>query len=121
VDLNFYKLIHLAGLGIALLALGSIASCGILGTERSHPWRRRAVQLHGLGLLLALIGGFGMVAKYKYEFPYPLWIQVKFAAWLLMGMTVVLLGKSPALARIGWWLALLLFAGGGWLALHKPS
>ncbi|MFN0059779.1 MAG: hypothetical protein ACKVX7_15075 [Planctomycetota bacterium] len=119
MSLEFYKLVHIAGVVMSVMAFAGVLACAVLHAERNHPWRKHSLLLHGVGLLVALVGGFGMLAKMKLDFPYPLWIQLKFGIWLALGALVALAGRMPALARIWWWSAVLLVGAAGWLAIHK--
>ena len=81
--LNFfvYKLIHLAGVFLLFLAFG-----GLLLEQKSRLAKQRWVSVsHGVGLLLLLLGGFGMLARMSIHWPWPGWIFIKFAIWLVFG------------------------------------
>ena len=62
MDPVIYKLIHYLGIFFLLSGLG-----GLIFAEREHL--KLAVISHGIGLLLIVLGGFGMQAKMHLGFP----------------------------------------------------
>jgi hypothetical protein len=115
MDLTFYKLIHILGLLLVFVQLGGAAVGGM-----ESPWRKTHSTLHGLGLLLMLVGGFGMLAKLDIGFPWPGWVWAKLTIWLLLGASATLIRKVPEKSRL--WLALGVLLGtlAAFMALYKP-
>jgi len=110
----FYKAMHLTGLFMAFMGLAVLA----LGPEPSN--RRRAIIFHGIGLTLALVGGFGMAGKLGMMASFPAWLLVKTVLWLLLGALPVLMRRIPAVANMSWWALPLVVVIAAWLALYKP-
>ena len=110
MDPMIYKWMHLSGLALTLLALGGLA----IPTAEGGRWRAPA---HGTGLLLTLVGGFGMLAKYKIDTAHPM-VLTKIALWLVLGAAVVLFKRKPALATPLVWATWALFVVGAYLGLH---
>jgi hypothetical protein len=114
-----YKLLHLLGVFLTLVALGGMATrAGSSGGKSGAD--RMAGALHGIGLLIVLVAGFGLLARLGVPWPWPLWIWLKLGIWLLLGASVVAIRRSRLpghLALIG---IPLLAATAAFLALFKP-
>ena len=81
MSLQFYHYLHLIGLILVFVGYG-----GLLSSERA----KSAMMWHGIGLLISLVSGFGMLAKLGMSWPWPLWIWIKVALWLVLGFLPVL-------------------------------
>jgi hypothetical protein len=86
-----YKWVHLSGLALTLLSLGGLSQ----PVEEGRKWRAMA---HGTGLLLALVGGFGMLARLKISAAEP-WVISKIVLWLILGGSIALFKRKPELAK----------------------
>jgi hypothetical protein len=84
MSLQFYHYLHLIGLILVFVGYG-----GLLSSERA----KSAMMWHGIGLLISLVSGFGMLAKLGMSWPWPLWIWIKVALWLVLGFLPVLAKK----------------------------
>jgi uncharacterized membrane protein SirB2 len=120
---QFYVVMHVTGLILLFSALGGASASNMHGkhAERSTARRVTAI-LHGVGLLLLLVGGFGLMARLgiKHGEPWPAWLVLKFVIWLVMGGVIVALRRA---AGTGVALALLLPLLGTtavYLAKYKP-
>ncbi len=113
---SFYNIVHLTGLVMAFVALGGLTLHGIAGGGRDFPGKKLAMSTHGAGLLLALVGGFGMHAKIGS--PWAGWLVVKLALWLVIGGAAALAVRKPSKGL--WWGLVAVFAAGAWLAIAKP-
>lgn len=116
MDITVYKLLHLLGFMAVMLALGS----GLGAESGKTKWM---APVHGVGLLLMLVAGFGMLARLgtmSGGAGMPLWVIVKLIVWLVMGAMLVLVKRKrlPAAAI----LALLFILGGtaASMAIWKP-
>lgn len=120
MNLLVYKTMHLLGIALILVALGGVATHAAGGgSKASNPLARTLGIAHGIGLLLALVGGFGMMARLDLSFAAG-WLWVKMAIWLFFGAATVLAYRKPSIAR-----SLPLFGAfvvglGAYLALSKP-
>lgn len=116
-----YKIIHLLGILMLFLAYGGVILHAINGgTKATNTWRKTAAITHGLGLLLALVGGFGLLAKIGISWPWPGWVIVKIVIWLLFAAVVGVATRSAAVGKGLWWLLLLLGALAAYMAGVKP-
>lgn len=116
-----YKVMHLLGILMLFLAYGSVINHAINGgTKTTNIWRFSSAVTHGLGLLLTLVGGFGLLAKIGISWPWPGWVIVKVVIWLLLAVVVGLAARSAVLGKGLWWLLLLLGALAAYMAGVKP-
>lgn len=101
---EFYKLIHLIGLICLFISIG-----GFLAYEGDPSRKVKLVgMLHGIGLLLLVVSGFGMQAKLQYGFPF--WIILKVVLWLALGALLTLAKKGTLSPKNAILLGLLLGA-----------
>ncbi len=114
----FYKLVHLTGILLVFLSLGGLLTHAINSGEPDHPWRKGAVISHGVGMALALLGGFGALAKLGMHWNG--WIITKIAIWVIIGALPTLLRRKPGAAKPLWIGLLALAITAAALALFKP-
>jgi hypothetical protein len=118
-----YKLIHLLGIFALLVALGGMAAHAAAGHGKDENTSYRTLlAFHGVGALLALVGGFGLLARINLhsEALFPGWVWAKLVLWLLLGGLVALPYRNRAWARpLLVALPLLAFLG-AILAVYKP-
>lgn len=119
---SFYKIVHFLGIVTLFAMLGGIALHALNGgTRKDNVGRVLVAALHGIALLLILVGGFGMVARLgTVELGWPGWLLGKIAIWGVFALLAMLPYRRPALARpaLVFWPVL----GGlaAWLAVVKP-
>lgn len=87
MDPGIYKIIHFIGLIILFLGIGSLIS----SDHRKPAALRRPAMIHGIGLALLLISGFGLSAKL--ELGFPIWMMVKLIILLLLGAMIVVIKR----------------------------
>lgn len=118
-----YKLVHLFGLFALFVALAGMAAHAASGHEKAENVSYKSLlALHGLGALIALTGGFGLMARggVQHGEMFPGWIWGKLALWVLLGGLIAVPYRKRALAKgllVG-----LPFLGllGAYLANYKP-
>jgi len=97
MSLGVYKILHLLGLALAMLGLGGAAIHALNGGDRESNQKRGLVAaLHGTGMLLLIVAGFGMLAKQKLGMPG--WIHPKLLIWLFVGAAFPVVNRKPNLA-----------------------
>lgn len=120
MDYLQYKFLHLVGLSMVLVTLGGIALFAANGGKREgNRWRPLVMAMHGIGLLMMLVAGFGLMAKLGTE-GFPGWVVGKLVIWLLFGAALAIPYRQPKLAGHLLWVLPLLTAIGVYLALFKP-
>jgi hypothetical protein len=97
MSVEVYKVIHLIGLALIMFGLGGLTFHALGGGEKKHDGRRGMMMTHGFGLLLALVGGFGLHARMKLQ--WEPWLFIKVGVWLSLGLATLLLYRSKALNK----------------------
>ena len=121
MSLEAYKVIHLFGIFLILISLGGMSLHVANGGTRDYPLRKMMAMSHGIGLLIALIAGFGMLARLQLMNAIPTWAFAKLAIWLVLGGLPALIYRKPALAKVFWGLIVLLATTAAFLAVFKPG
>jgi hypothetical protein len=120
ISVSIYKVVHLLGIMLVFTAVGGVvAHAAGGGTKDSNTFRKQLAMAHGIGLLLAFVTGFGLLARTGTSMAEG-WVWGKVLIWLFMGVATVLPYRSQSLARA---LLLLLPLVGGiaaYLAIYKP-
>ena len=111
-----YRVLHVTGLMMLFFGLGAILLAK--GGERAP---RGAMALHGIGLIVILVAGFGLVAKRGYTWPWPWWLFGKLGIWLLLGAMPVLVKRDLLPRPVAWVVALGIGALAAWLVIVQPS
>ena len=111
-----YKLLHVVGAVLVLAAAGGVAVHAANGGRREdNRLRGLLAAMHGVGLVLSLVAGFGMLGANL-----PGWAWAKLIIWLFFGAALTLPYRSQALARPLVIVLPLLAAAAAYLALYKP-
>lgn len=124
---EIYRLIHYTGIFTLMFAFGSLFT-----SEKSS---KAAAIGHGIGLLLILLGGFGMHAspigadglKYKdaykaaYGTTFPTFLILKIVIWVAFGACIVLAKRRIIKGVAAWILIIALGLASSYLALSKPA
>ncbi len=101
ISYQVYKLVHLLGIMFLLSAYGGILTSSISGFQLKGSIRKFNFILHGTGLLLILVGGFGMLARLGTGDALPPWIQIKLAVWVLLGAGVMFAKRKASILLYG--------------------
>jgi hypothetical protein len=116
-----YKVIHLLGILMLFLSFGGLITHAINGgTKATNTWRTPVAITHGIGLLLALVGGFGLLARFGIGWPWPGWVIAKLIIWLIFAAVVGMAARRPTMGKTLWWLLLILGGIAAYLAGAKP-
>ena len=117
---EFYKILHLTGLIFLFFGFGGLLMAAYARTELKGPARGMAFATHGIGLLLLILGGFGMLAKMGLMAQLPGWVIAKIIIWVILGGAISIVKRK---GYIGWPVAILLIGLGAtaaMLAVTKP-
>ncbi|MEW6056635.1 MAG: hypothetical protein AB1540_08465 [Bdellovibrionota bacterium] len=118
-----YKVIHLTGILMIFLSLGgALLRAASPSTQTQEKKLRKQIAItHGVGLFLALLGGFGLLARIGVVHgQLPGWVWGKLSIWVFMALALFAAKKLGAQSRALWWLALGLGGTAAWLAGYKP-
>jgi hypothetical protein len=119
IDLVTYKWLHLVGVFLIVMSFGSLIYRSASGAETQIFSKRKLSIVHGIGMLLSLVGGFGMLARLGISHgDWPSWVSVKFGIWLSLGLLIAAVNRSPLRAATWWWLILLLVMSAAYLGLN---
>ena len=120
ISYQIYKLIHFFGIFSTLVALAAICLHVIRnGTQADNPLRKQLAALHGGGLFLALLGGFGMLARIGIS-PASGWVIAKLVIWFILGASLALVYRRTTSARTVLFLLPVLAVLAAYFALYKP-
>ncbi len=110
----FYHYLHLVGVLLVFASVGGMLAVagGVTGAKKLVG------MLHGIGLVILLIAGFGFLAKAK--LPMTGWVWVKVGIWLVLGVLPVLVRKRVVQPGVGVGLGILLGAVAAYLGYFKP-
>lgn len=120
MDPQTYKLLHIIGLMMLFTGVSAL-----LLPDKEGTLRKPAMMFHGIGLVLLLLGGFGMLAKLGagtpgiYSFT-NIWVLLKLVVWLFFGASIALAKRGVLRGGKGWGICVLAGAVAAWAALFKP-
>jgi hypothetical protein len=123
MDPSFYVVMHLVGIMLLFCGLGGLAVHAAVGAvpEAGGRVRTLLVIAHGVGLVLILVGGFGLLAKKLHiSGSWPAWVYAKLLVWLALGGVLALFKRKPALARPLLLGSVALGGAAAYLAVYKP-
>lgn len=120
ISYEVYKILHVTGFIMVFMGLAGVMAMKLVTNEIPARARRLFMLVHGLGMLVALVAGFGLAARLQMFQNLPGWVYAKIAIWLVLGGGVALAKRR---GQVGWPL-IVLFVGLGctaaWLAITKP-
>jgi hypothetical protein len=102
MDPAYFKLAHIIGIFLLFLGFGSLATRPYAGPRGG----RAAPVLHGIGLLVILLAGFGYAGLAKLGTP-P-WVWIKVGIWLALGALLILGRRNILPVWAVWAIALIL-------------
>ena len=86
MSVTFYRTLHIFSLLLVFLAIGQM----ITSKDKSY---KLPYMLHGIGVLLVLVAGFGMLAKLQIGFT--AWTYTKIATWIAIAAAPGLVKRAP--------------------------
>mgnify|MGYP003495034197 CR=1 FL=1 len=89
---EFYKILHFSGIILTLTALTGYLF--YLVQNKINEKRKFFAILHGVGVLIILVSGFGLAARLGYMQQLPNWIYIKLAIWLCLGGAIALVKRQ---------------------------
>ena len=116
---EIYKMIHLLGLFLLISGLITAFTLTSNGHALAGKVKTFAFALHGLGLVLILVSGFGLAARLGLVGGLPTWVKAKIGVWVVVGLIVILIRKMKLQVKIWLPLVLALFTMAAYLAVNK--
>ena len=121
ISYSVYKVLHLTGVLMVFLSLGGVAMNAINTSGASIAWKKPAAITHGIGLLISLVGGFGLLARLGIMHGgLPGWALAKLCIWILFAGMIGVLLKKPNLAKPIWFVMIVGGSLAAYLAGYKP-
>ncbi len=121
ISYSIYKIVHLTGVMMIFLSLGGVIMHAINGGGREHLWRKPVAITHGVGLLVSLVGGFGLLARLGVVHGgLPGWVWAKLGIWLIFAILSGVVIRKKSWAKPVWIVALILGGVAAYLAGSKP-
>ena len=77
------------------------------------------MSMHGTGLLIILVSGFGLAARLGLVVGLPTWVKAKIAVWVVVGFVIIFIRKMKTQIQIWLPLVLVLFTLAAYLAVNK--
>ena len=105
VPYEIYKIMHLLGVFMVLAALFGWTINYYNGGEKQNPAKKILGITHGIGLVLILIGGFGLLARIN-QSVLQLWVSLKLSIWFIFGFYTLLLHKRILKPNVSWFVIL---------------
>ena len=117
----FYKIVHVFGIAMMLIALGGVfVHAANESDKRANVVRKAVLILHGIGSILVLVAGFGLLAKLGEVSGFPSWLWPKLIIWLVLSGLVAVPYRSRSLAKVLLFLTPLLVLLAAFFAVQKP-
>ena len=117
---NFYLFLHISGLILMVSALFGAIVYGHATEVLSIKWRKAFGMMHGIGLMIMFIAGFGLLARLQLPFPFPGWVWVKIVLWFIIAFLISFAFKAKLPSRQLWIIALAVLILSAGLAVFKP-
>jgi hypothetical protein len=118
-----YNLLHILGIVLVFMAVGSLAFHGANGgTKETNKVRGLVMATHGVGLLLIIVAGFGMLARTRpMGAGFPGWLHPKLLIWVLIAVAPSILYRKPQWGKALWFVLPLLAATSAYFAINHPG
>ena len=118
---EFYKVVHITGIFMIMTAVGAHLLNGFAGGEKGFVGKKFVGILHGLGLVITFVAGFGLMARIGlFGSGWPAWVYLKLVIWLVFGMVILLPRKFPQYTGLIWIGVIATGSLASFLARYKP-
>jgi uncharacterized membrane protein len=121
VSLEVYKMLHFVAIFAVVMVLGGIGFMAFISRYQDHPWRKAAAIIHGIGVFLILLSGFGMLARLGLTSGLPNWVIVKIAMLVFVAGVLMPLKRLPKLSFVFLTLVLIAVTFAGYVGSFKPE
>lgn len=120
MSIQFYKMLHFVGIFMVFSGLGAQFLHAWAGGSKQHAAKKWLAILHGVGLLLIFVAGFGLIVKVGANWPWPGWIWAKLLIWVALGGAGAVAMRKQNLAAPLWGMAIAFGTLAAYMALFKP-
>ncbi len=97
-----YKFIHLTGVITLLTSMGGLCFHLLSGGTRDNFKARKFFgATHGIGLVISLVGGFGLLARLETS-ALEGWVIAKLCIWIFFGGYSALMYRTSKFAKYHW-------------------
>jgi hypothetical protein len=97
-----YVFLHIVALISVFASTGAIVShVWQGGTKENLKNRKPLMMIHGIGLLVAVVAGFGLIAKRQYSLTSDHWLYIKILCWMAVGALPGLMFKKVLPGKAG--------------------
>jgi hypothetical protein len=118
---EFYKVLHITGIFMVISAIGAHLLNGLMGGSKQFAGKKFIGIMHGVGLLVAFVAGFGLMARLgMMGGGWPMWITLKLVIWLFLGGVILIPRYKPSWTRGVWIVIIAVGAFAVYLARYKP-
>lgn len=118
---EFYKVAHVVGLACLVLGLGiGIAYFVTSGSKANKSLKIWTFALHGVGLALLLVSGFGLLVKLGFATSIPGWVYAKLVIWGAMALMISVIKRRAQWFPMTSLLIVLLVGLAASFAITKP-
>jgi hypothetical protein len=124
IDHGTYKLVHLSGIFLMIMSFGSLIYQSLIKEENQPQGglsKRNLSIIHGVGLLMVLIGGFGMLARQGVVGAWPNWVSLKFTIWLILTFMIIAIKKFKDQGSLFFWFIILMAMTAAYLGIKHPQ
>lgn len=117
---EFYKILHFTGVILTFSGLMGLLTLTMTGTPVEGKTKSLVFISHGVGLFLALVGGFGLLARLGLAREMPTWVYGKLVIWLVLGAAIALVKRKGRFGGPIFISLIALFITASYLAVIKP-
>lgn len=117
---EFYKVLHLSGIFLLTSGLMGVFFTVWSGSSLQGKVKSASFALHGLGLVLILVSGFGLLAKLGLAKDMPNWAYAKMGIWMVFALAISVLKRKAQLGMPLYILLLACYAVAAYLGVYKP-
>ena len=118
---QLYKVLHVGSLFLLFTSLGGHAALAMRGGDVEKSVRKLFIISHGVALMLALVGGMGLLARIGVHWMWPGWVFAKLGIWLALGGIVAAFKRAPKAAPMLFWVVPLLGATAVAIVMYRSS
>jgi hypothetical protein len=117
---EFYKILHLTGVILVFSGLIGLLTMTMSGVVAAGKTKTLIFVSHGLGLFLALVGGFGLLARLGLARDMPTWVYGKLVIWIILGGAIAVVKRNGRFGGPIFLSLVSLFIIASYLAVIKP-